>query len=104
MLIRNIIELDELKPIVFKFSDGGTEHRNILIKVQLSLIAVFKLLNLDMLVSCRCAPGQSWSNPVERIMSILNIGLQNVSTEREKCSPEVESMQLFSLGTACGIW
>ena len=45
MLIRNVRELDEFKSIVFKFSDGGTERRNVLIKVQLSLIAVFKLLN-----------------------------------------------------------
>jgi len=33
--------------------------------VQLSLIALFKNLNLDMLITCRAAPGHSWRNPVE---------------------------------------
>lgn len=61
-------------------SDGGAEHRNVLTKVQLSLIAIFKELNLEMLIAARCAPGQSWV--VERVMSLRNIGLQNCTTER----------------------
>ena len=62
-------EADIAPPYLFKFSDGGSEHRNLYIKVQLSYIAIFKLLNLDMFIAARCAPGQSWINPVERIMS-----------------------------------
>lgn len=76
--------------VLFKYSDGGTEHRNILIKVQLSLIAVFKILNVDMLIAARCAPGYSWTNPVERQMSILNIALQNCALEREGSSDDIE--------------
>ena len=71
----------EWKPIHVKYSDGGTEHCTLLVKVQLSLIAIFKMLGLDMLIACRAAPGQSWQNPVERVMAILNIGLQNCALE-----------------------
>ena len=80
------------KPIHIKYSDGGTEHRTLLIKVQLSLIAVFKMLGLDMLIACRPAPGQSWQNPVERVMAVLNIGLQNCALERVKMSEDIEGL------------
>ncbi|XP_073720261.1 uncharacterized protein [Misgurnus anguillicaudatus] len=80
------------KPIHVKYSDGGTEHRTLLVKVQLSLIAIFKMLKLDMLIACRAAPGQSWQNPVERVMAILNIGLQNCALEREKAAEDMENL------------
>lgn len=44
------------KPIHVKYNDGGIEHRTLLVKVQLSLIAIFKMLELDMLIACRAAP------------------------------------------------
>ncbi|XP_063063591.1 uncharacterized protein LOC134456088 [Engraulis encrasicolus] len=80
------------KPIHIKYSDGGAEHRTLLIKVQLSLIAVFKMLGLDMLIASRAAPGQSWQNPVERVMAVLNIGLQNCALERVQMSAEIEGL------------
>lgn len=80
--------------VLMKYSDGDTNHRTILIKVILSHIATFMVLNLDMLVATRCAPGQSWTNTAERVMPLLNIALQNVATEREKCSDEVEGKQM----------
>lgn len=43
-----------------------------------------------MLVLCRCATGHSWRNPTERVMSLLNIGLQNCSLERQQCNDETE--------------
>lgn len=81
-----------VKPIHIKYSDGGTEHRTLLIKVQLSLMATFKLLGLDLLIACRTAPGQSWQNPVERVMAILNIGLQNCALEREQATEDIEKL------------
>lgn len=45
-----------------------------------------------MLIHVRCAPRQSWTNPAERIMSILNIGLQNVSLERQEAGREIEML------------
>ena len=66
------------KPIVFIYSDGGPDHRITYISVQLSLICLFLQLDLDYLCACRTAPYNSWRNPAERIMSIINLGLQCV--------------------------
>ena len=60
--------------------------------VQLSLIALFLNLNLKFLVAYRTAPNHSWKNPVERIMSLLNIGLQCVGLMRVKMSDKFESV------------
>ena len=40
----------------------------------------------------RCAPGQSWTNPAERVMSILNLGLENCAIGLESCSDDVEKL------------
>ena len=79
------------RSILFIYSDGGADHRLTYVSVQLSLIALFLNLNLDFLVACRTAPNHSWKNPVERIMSLLNIGLQCVGLMRVKMSDEFES-------------
>ena len=76
------------KSILCVYSDGGSDHRLTYISVQLSLIALFLNLDLDFLVACRTAPNHSWKNPVERIMSILNIGLQCVGIMRAKGSEQ----------------
>ncbi len=57
-----------------------------------------------MLVAVRCAPGQSFSNPVERIMCIINYALQNVATEREKCSDEVEGNIMILNFSVNAVW
>lgn len=75
------------KTILFLFSDGGPDHQLTYVSVQLSLIVN---LNLDCLVACRTAPNHSWKNPVERIMSILNLGLQCVGLMRAKMSDDFE--------------
>ena len=81
-----------LPPVLMKFTDGGTDQRNTLESVKCSNICLFKEFNFDMLMHLRCAPGQSWINPAERVMSILNLGLQNVSLQREKGSERVEAV------------
>ena len=58
--------------------------------VQLSLIALFLKLDLDLLVAGRTAPSHSWANPVERIMSIVNLGIQCIGVMRERASDEFE--------------
>ncbi|XP_019860109.1 PREDICTED: uncharacterized protein LOC109588370 [Amphimedon queenslandica] len=78
------------KPILFIYSDGGPDHRLTYILVQLSLICLFIKLDLDYLCACRTAPYHSWRNPVERIMSILNLGLQCVGLAREQMTEEFE--------------
>ena len=72
------------------YTDGGPDHRLTYISVQLSLIALFQELNLDMLIALRTAPCQSWQNPVERIMSIVNIGLHGTGIMRTSANEEFE--------------
>lgn len=72
------------------YSDGGPDHRLTFVSVKLSLIALFKELDLDLLVALRTAPSNSWANPVERVMSIVNIGLQGVGMMRTKMSDDFE--------------
>ena len=45
-----------------------------------------------MLVAVRTCPYQSWTNPAERVMSILNLALQNVSLERKEMDKESEKV------------
>lgn len=70
--------------IILKYTDGGTDQRNTLVKVECANICLFKELDLDMLITVRCAPSQSFVNPADRIMSILNYGLQNMARERDR--------------------
>ena len=69
-------------PILFLYSDGGSDHRLTYLSVQLSLISLFLTLDLDFLCACRTAPYHSWRNPVERLMSVVNLGLQSGSHEK----------------------
>jgi hypothetical protein len=78
------------KPIMFIYTDGGPDHRLTFLSVQLSLIALFRRMNLDLLVVGRTAPCNSWKNPVERIMSIVNLGLQSVGIMRREGSENFE--------------
>lgn len=73
------------------FTDGGPEHRTTYESAKLSLIHVFRHTKVELLVAARTAPGQSFINLVERVMSIINIALQSVAVERSSCSEEVEA-------------
>ncbi|GBC14058.2 hypothetical protein GLOIN_2v1767477 [Rhizophagus irregularis DAOM 181602=DAOM 197198] len=63
-------------PILCLYTDGGPDHRCNYGSVQISLICLFLSGNFDLLIAVRTAPNHSWTNPAERIMSILNLGLQ----------------------------
>ena len=65
---------EHCKPVLLMYSDGGPNHRLTYVSVQVSLIAIFKKLDLDFLCAGRTAPSHSWRNPVERVMSTLNLG------------------------------
>ena len=78
------------KPILFLYSDGGPDHRLTFFSVKLSMICLFLKLNLDYLCAARTAPYHSWKNPVERVMSLLNSGLQCVGLARAKMPDEFE--------------
>ena len=76
--------------ILFVYSDGGPDHRLTYVSVQLSLIALFLILDLDLLIAGRTAPSHSWANPVECVMSIVNLGMQCIGIMREKMGEQFE--------------
>lgn len=45
-----------------------------------------------MLVAIRTAPNNSWVNPAERCMSVLNLALQHSALARDEMTPEFEKM------------
>ena len=82
--------LSDIPPILLIYTDGGPDHRSTYMSVKLSMIALFIELDLDELIALRTAPNNSWANPVERIMSIVNIGLQGVGIIRKKGGDDLE--------------
>ena len=78
------------KPILFIYTDGGPDHRVTYTSVKLSLICLFKKMDLDYLCAMRTAPYQSYRNPVERIMAIVNLGLQAIAIARAEMPKEME--------------
>lgn len=63
--------------------------------------------DLDMLVAVRTPPYHSWKNPVERIMSIINLALQAVGLmcsrmpeDLEKKIPGCKKMKLIRQAAA----
>lgn len=82
----------DARPLVFVYRDGGPDHRLSYTSVQVALIAVFRYLDLDYLCAVRTFPGHSWRNPVERVMSTLNLGMQCVGLMRAKGSEEYEDL------------
>lgn len=94
---KQIVDKEQVN-VLLKYSDGGVDHRNNLESVKCAYICMFNELNLDMLILCICAPGHSWRNPAERVMFILNLGLQNCSLERERL-PEHDEALLKKCGS-----
>lgn len=79
----NRSQLWEDVKILIIYTDGGTEHNITHESVKIPLCLLFQRSpQLELLVALRTAPGQSYINYVERTMSILNIGFQNVALER----------------------
>ncbi|XP_060585359.1 uncharacterized protein LOC132741240 isoform X2 [Ruditapes philippinarum] len=79
-------------PIIIRYTDGGPDHRTTYASVQFAAILEFIALDLDMFIACRTAPNQSYNNPAERVMSLLNLGLQNVSLCRAEMDPGNEML------------
>ena len=91
-LYQIINNLPSVKPVLFIYTDGGPDHRLTYLSVKLSLVCLYLKLNLDYLCAGRTAPFHSWRNPVERIMSILNLGLQCVGVARQAMPVEYEEV------------
>jgi len=54
-------------------------------------LALFLELDMDTMVVMQTAPTQSWANPVERFMSVLNLGLKGVALAREEMDEKYET-------------
>ena len=72
------------KSTLFLYTDGGPDHRLTYLSIKLSLISLFLKCDFDFLCACRTAPFHSWRNPAERVMSIVNLGLQCVGLMRKE--------------------
>ena len=68
--------------IMFLYCDGGTDHR--------TAVYIFMALDLDAYIAAHIALNQSYLNPAEPVMSMLNLGLQNVAIARESMEPTKE--------------
>ena len=90
--LRHVLEKEDYKPILVTVSDGGPDHRITFPSVKLSLIALFRALDLDMLISVHTCPYQSWTNLAERVMSTLNLALQHVALARRSMEPDLEEI------------
>ena len=88
--IGKILDGNKKKEILAIYTDGGPDHRLNFVSVQLSLICLFLKHDLDALIAVCSPPGHSWKDLAERVMSILNRGLQAVGVMRNEKSPEYE--------------
>ena len=89
--------------VILLVSDGGPDHRLTYYSVQISLLCIFIERNLDMLIAVRTCPYQSWQNIAERVMSTLNLGLQNVALCRKEMPEEFEKL-ISNKFTLADIW
>ena len=95
MLLNLLISEDghsSAKPIAVVISYGGPDHRVTFGSVKVSSLTLFRALNLDMLICIRTCPYQSWQKIAERIMSTLNLALQNDSLAHTNMSHEYEQL------------
>lgn len=74
---------EKIPSVLFKYTDGVCHQRNTLESVKIASICLFKEFDLDLLITARCTPGHSYRNPAERVMSVLNYGLQNCANRKE---------------------
>lgn len=73
-------------------TDGGPDRNTTFASVQLAFLGLALLLKLDAIILNRTAPGQSYVNPVERCMSVLNPAGQGLALERAQCPSNTEAV------------
>ena len=83
-------------------TDGGPDHNLKFLRTKLALIALFNALGVDHLVALRGAPHGSYLNVVERCMSLLNLGLQNLALKRREM-PDWAEEAVANAGSMNGV-
>ena len=98
--LRHVTELSsvlqaagDINPMLLIYTDGGPDHRLTYVSVQVSLICIFLALDLDFLCAVRTPPYHSWKNPAERVMSILNLGIQSIGIMRQETTSYEEKLK-----------
>ena len=79
------------KPILVKYHDGGSDHKDTNGAVRMATIIEFLKDDRDYLLSMRCVPGQSFKDPAEHVMSVCNLAQQCTALDRRSMSPEEEA-------------
>ncbi len=72
------------------FTDGGPDQNISFLNVMVSWLAYFIVSGCDSLVVGRTAPTQSWTNPAERVMMVLNLAVSNCALSRDNMGDEFE--------------
>jgi hypothetical protein len=72
------------------FTNRGTYRNYKHLIVQTALLAMFLLGGMDTMIVLRAAPQQSWTNPTERAILVLNLGLQGCSLARTAMEDKFE--------------
>jgi len=88
-----ILIMSFIPSIVLLSTDGGGDHKNTNLQNQAAQLSFLLLLDLHCFICNRNAPDGSWVNSVERVMSLLNLGLQHTAYARKKCeTSRIEKM------------
>ena len=72
------------------YPDGGHDHDISFLNVHIGWLAYFILSRCDTLIVGRTLPTQSWTIPGERVMSVLNMAMQNCALGRELMDDDFE--------------
>ena len=75
---------------VLAFTDGGPDHNISFLNVMISWLEYVIMGKCDFLIVARTSPTQSWTNLVERLMSVLNLALSNCALSQDLMSDEIE--------------
>ena len=82
----------DIAMILCVLSDGGADHNVVHSSVQIAVIALCIYMKIDIAFFMRTIPGHSWTNIVERVMAIFNIGLYHVALERPRMDDRCEEI------------
>jgi hypothetical protein len=66
----------------YMLTDGGPEHNITFVSVKVALMILWLTVEFDELVVCRSCPQNSYTNEVERLMGVLNIGAYGIAVSR----------------------
>ena len=88
--------MDFIPTQLYLGTDGGPDHNFTHLQVKCSLIALQRLLKINLLSALRCSPNGSYVMTAERVMPLLNLGLQNMTLERAPMA-QVDDVDLEAL-------